>query len=73
MDGACGEIYAKANLFLGKTTYIDILESTDKDGNTINAEHIRMKGIPTPCIKYYAKQNKMSVFDLYKTNKSTKN
>ena len=25
-----------------------------------------MKGIPTPCIKYYAKQNNMSVLDLYK-------
>ena len=66
MDGACGEIYAKESLFLGKKTYIDILESTDKDGNTINSEHIRMKGIPTPCIKYYAKQNNMSVLDLYK-------
>ena len=25
-----------------------------------------MKGIPTPCIKYYADQHKMSVFDLFK-------
>ena len=47
-------------------TYIDILEPTDKYGNTINAEHIRMKGIPTPCIKQYAKQHKISVLDLYK-------
>ena len=66
MDGACSEIYSKESLFLGKKTYIDILESTDKHGNIINSEHIRMRGIPTPCIKYYAKQNNMSVLDLYK-------
>ena len=66
MDGACSDIYSKESLFLGKKTYIDILESTDKDGNIINSEHIRMRGIPTPCIKYYAKQNNMSVLDTYK-------
>ena len=66
MDGACGEIYAKESLFLGKKTYIDILESTDKDGNIINSEHIRMRGIPTPCITYYAKQNNITVLDVYK-------
>ena len=41
---------------LAEKAYIDILESTDKDGNIINSEHIRMRGIPTPCIKYRAKQ-----------------
>ena len=51
---ANSEIYAIQSLFLGKKTYINILEPTDKDGKTINSEHIRMKGIPTPCIKYYA-------------------
>ena len=66
MDNAVSEIYSKESLFLGKKTYIDILESTDKDGNIINSEHIRMRGIPTPCIKYYAKQNKKSVLDVYK-------
>ena len=25
-----------------------------------------MRGIPTPCIKYYAKQNNQSVLDVYK-------
>ena len=66
MDNANSEIYAIVSLFLGKKTYIDILESTDKDGKTINSEHIRMKGIPTPCIKYYAEQHNMSVLDLFK-------
>ena len=34
-----------------------------------------MKGIPTPCIKYYATQNNISVLDVYKqlyNNKSIK-
>ena len=37
MDKANSEIYAIESLFLGKNTYIDILESTDKDGKTINS------------------------------------
>ena len=45
---------------------IYILESTDKDGKTINSEHIRMKGIPTPCIEYYAEQHNITVLDIYK-------
>ena len=35
MDKASSETYAIENLFLGKKTYIDMLESTDKDGITI--------------------------------------
>ena len=64
--GANSEIYAIESLFLGKVTYIYILESTDKDGKTINSEHIRMNGIPTTCIQYYAEQHKISVSDIYK-------
>ena len=52
---------------LVKKTYIDILESTDKHGNIINSEHIRMRGIPTSCIQYYAKQNNITVLDYIKT------
>ena len=33
---------------------------------TTHSEHIKMKGIPTPCIKYYAEQHNMSVLDLFK-------
>ena len=66
MDRANGVIYAIESLFLGKKTYIDILESTDKDGNTTHSEHIRMKGIPTSCIEYYAEQHNMSVLDVFK-------
>ena len=56
MYGATSEIYAIGDLFLGKKTYIYILEPTDKDGKTINSEHIRMKGIPTSCVQYYAEK-----------------
>ena len=64
--GDTSEIYAVESLFLGKKTYIDILESTDKDCKTINSEHIRLKGIPTPCIKYCAEQHNITVLDIYK-------
>ena len=63
---ANSEIYAIESLFLGKQTYIYIAESTDKGGMTILSERIRMKGIPTPCIKYYAEQHDMSVLYLFK-------
>ena len=59
------EIYGIETLFLGKTTYIDILEPTDEYGNTNNSEHIRMKGIPTPCITYFAKRCNTSAIDVY--------
>ena len=64
--GATSEIYAVESLFLGKKTYIDILEPTDKDGKTINSEHSRMKGVPTPCIKYYAEQHNITALGIYK-------
>ena len=67
MHGANSEIYAVESLFLGKKTYIDILESTDKDGNAIDSEHVGVNGIPTSCIKYYAEQRHISVLDVYKT------
>ena len=72
MDKANSEIYAIESLFLGKKTYIDILEPTGKDGMVINSGHVRMKGIPTPCIKYYAEQHNMSVLDLFKQLCDTK-
>ena len=52
--------------FLVTNTYIYILESTDKDGKTINSEHIIMKDIPTTCIQYYAEQHNIIVLDIYK-------
>lgn len=45
MNNACDEIYATKSIFLGKKSYIDKLESKDKNGNVINDYHIRLKGI----------------------------
>ena len=42
-----------------------MLEPTDKYGKTINSEHIIMKGIPTPCIKYYAEHHNIIASDMY--------
>ena len=66
MPSACGDIYSKGNYFIAKKVYIDKLESVDKDGNTTDADHIRMKSIPTDCIKYTSKQNGLQPIDLYK-------
>ena len=37
--GATSEIYVVESVFLGNNTYIDMLESTDKHGNTINSAY----------------------------------
>ena len=66
MGNANSETYAIESLFLGEKTYIDILEPTDKDGKTINSDHIRRRSIPTSCVKYYAKQYNISVSDVFK-------
>ena len=67
MDGAATETNGVGNLFLSKETHIDILEPTDKDGHTINSEHLLCRSIPTSCIQYKATQDKNNCFGcLYK-------
>ena len=66
LHGATSEVYAIEGLFLGKNTYIYVLEPTGKDCKTINSEHIRMKSIPTSCIQCYAEQHKISALGVYK-------
>jgi hypothetical protein len=55
LDGACDEIYATKSIFLGKKSYIDCLESKDKDGNIITGHHIRLKGITEAGLEHTAK------------------
>ena len=43
-----------------------MLESTNKDNNIINDEHIRMRGVPAACTKYYAEQKKITALYIYK-------
>jgi hypothetical protein len=45
LEGAEGEIYASKSIFLGKKSYLDVLESVDKNGNKITGHHIRLKGV----------------------------
>ena len=58
----CGEVYGIESYVLGKHTYLDMLESTNEEGHIIKAYQIRMRSIPTACIKYYAQQKKITVF-----------
>ena len=57
LDGSVGDIWATDSIFLGKKSYIDKLESRDKDDNPIYGYHIRMKGITPSSIDYTTKLN----------------
>ena len=65
LEGACSEIYATKSIFLGKKSYIDCLESKDKDGNIIKGHHIRLKGITKEGLEHEAKKYDNSYFGLY--------
>ena len=65
LDGAFDEIYATKSIFLGKKSYIDCLESKDKDGNTITGFHIRLKGITEEGLKYEASKYRDSYAGMY--------
>lgn len=56
LKGAADTIYATKSIFLGKKSYIDYLESHDKDGNVINGYHIRLKGITAAGLEHAAKK-----------------
>ena len=67
LDGAGKDypIYATKSIFLGKKSYLDVLESKDKDGNTINGFHIRLKGITEEGLLQVSKKYKDSYLGLY--------
>ena len=65
LDGACNEIYSTKSIFLGKKSYIDCLESKDKNGNTITGYHIRLKGITKEGLDHTAEEYEDSYFGLY--------
>jgi len=50
---------------LGKKCYLDTLKGVGKNGEEMEGLHIRMKGVPTSCVKYTAKELGQSVRDLY--------
>ena len=56
LKGACSEIYSVKAIFLGKKSYIDILESTDAEGKKITGHHIKLKGITEEGLEHTAKK-----------------
>ena len=50
---------------MGKKSYYDKLEGTNKNGDIIDGEHIRMKGINKEGIQHYAKLKGCSIEDIY--------
>ena len=48
----CKDIVSKKAIFLGKKSYIDVLEGIDEKGEVKNGFHIRLKGIPNTSIAY---------------------
>jgi len=65
LENSNGSIYAVESIFLGKKSYIDKLESIDKDNNIINGYHIRMKGISNESINYKCKELNINPIELY--------
>jgi hypothetical protein len=65
-ENKTGEIYATKSIFLGKKSYMNVLEAVEEGtGKIINDDHIRMKGIPMTTVKFTAKMHKCSVAELY--------
>ena len=62
----CGEVYGIETYFLGKKTYLYMLEPTSEEGRIINADHLRMRSIPAACAKYYAQQKRITALVIYK-------
>ena len=56
-------MYAIESLFLDKKSYFDLLGYVDDNDeeHKVHDDLARMKGFPTSCIEYYAKENKLSV------------
>lgn len=65
MKGAVDEVYAIKSIFLGKKSYMDLLESKNKDGKIINDYHIRLKGITKEGLHHISKKYENSYLGLY--------
>ena len=57
LKGAVGDIVATKAIFLGKKSYICVLEGKDKNGQVINGTHHRMKGMTEAGIDDYVSKN----------------
>lgn len=54
LEGSVGEIYATQSIYLGKKSYMNILESINEKGDTIIGVKFRMKGIPELSLQHHA-------------------
>ena len=64
----CDNIIAVRSIFLGKKSYIDELQGTNKKGEIVTGYHIRMKGIPSKCLLYASEKNGFkNPFELYQS------
>jgi hypothetical protein len=67
------DVYAIKSIFLGKKSYIDILQGTNiKTGEIEQGQHIRMKGIPSSCILYTAEKYKIKPIDIFEMHSKAK-
>lgn len=66
LKGAVSEVYSTKSIFLGKKSYIDCLESTNKKGKTIHGYHVKLKGITEQGLNNSAREYKrIGLFGLY--------
>jgi len=70
LKGAVTEIYATKSIFLGKKSYIDLIESTNAKGEKITGVHYRLKGITKEGVihssKEYSNDFQTGCLELYK-------
>lgn len=53
--------YAYKSIFVGKKMYVDML----KNDENVQGIHYRMKGVNLDCVKLYAEENNLSIYDIY--------
>jgi hypothetical protein len=63
----CKNIVAVESVFLGKKSYIDVIQGEDEETGEIKQDyHIRLKGIPNQVILNHCKNNNITPLQLYK-------
>ena len=63
----CKDVVSVENYFVGKKNYYHRLRGTNKKtGEYEYGNHIRMKGVPTRCVEWFGKENKMDIVEIYK-------
>jgi len=62
LKGADSEVYAIKSLFLGKKSYIDVLECVNKDGSVMRGFHKRLKGITSEGLEHASKSYPVSSY-----------